>query len=59
MVMQYIHNNNKTEYFDITPKGNKRSFSQLKCWHLFFLSLSLMLDLRLVKVCTYEQHHRL
>lgn len=56
MVMQYIHNNNKTAYFDKTPKGNELIFPVEMMASLF---LTLMLDLRPVKACTYEQHHRL
>lgn len=37
MVMQYIHNNNKTEYFDITPKGNEVIFP-VKMLAFLFLS---------------------
>lgn len=51
--MQYIHNNNKTEYFGIGPKGNEVIFPVKM---LAFVFLSLMLDLRPVKACTYEQH---
>lgn len=54
-VMQYFHNNNKTEYFGIDPKGNEVIFP-VKLLASIFLSLSLMLDLRPVKACTYEQH---
>lgn len=54
-IWQYIHNNNKTEYFDTGPKGNEVIFP-VKMLAFVFLSLSLMLDLRPVKACTYEQH---